>query len=430
MKRDFYLNQLISKKDNRRVKIITGIRRCGKSFLLFDLYKKYLLKDGVKENEIIALALDNALHAKYRDPLVLSEYIEEKTKDLSKTYYVLLDEIQFVGKKKIQTNPEIVISFYDVLNGLLQKGNLDIYVTGSNSKMLSSDIMTEFRGRGDEIRIYPLSFREYYDTVNASVEKAFSDYMIYGGLPYLSYLDNNKEKRKYLTDLFRETYFKDITECHTITYSDALNLITDELCSSIGSLINSTSLAKTLKSNKNVKIDDETVSSYLGYLTESFLFTKALRYDLKGKKYFSFPIKFYCADTGLNNARLNFRQIEEMHLMENVIFNELRSRGSSVDVGVVDGYEIINGVRKHISREIDFIVNATGEGKKCYIQSALNIDNKDKLEQELRPFTKLSNDFTKRVLITKTSIDPWTDDQGILHLGIYDFLLNKDSLNL
>lgn len=430
MKRDLYLAKLMSKKDNHRVKIITGVRRCGKSFLLFDLFKNQLIKSGVKENEIVAIALDNALNAKYRDPLILSEYIEEKTRNLSKNYYVLLDEIQFVGKKRIQTNPDVVISFYDVLNGLLQKQNLDIYVTGSNSKMLSSDIATEFRGRGDELRVYPLSFSEYYDNANESIERAFSSYLVYGGLPYLSFFDNNSDKKKYLIDLFTETYFKDITERHAILYPNALQLITNELCSSIGSLTNSTSLTKVLKSSKNIKIDDETVASYLGYLTDSFLFTKSLRYDVKGKKYFSFPSKYYCIDSGLNNAQLNFRQIEETHLMENIIFNELQSRGCSVDVGMVDGLENINGVRKHIAREIDFIVNAEGEGKRYYIQSALNIETRDKLEQEIRPFNYLSNDFTKRILITKTNVDPWTDNQGILHLGIYDFLLNRDSLNV
>ena len=423
IERKEYLNKLIAKKDNGFVKVITGVRRCGKSYLLFTLYKKYLLKSGVEEGKIISLALDNVLQAKYRDPMVLADYLNEKTPNESDRYYIFLDEIQFVGRKKIQDNPEIYISFYDVLNSLLQKGNTDIYVTGSNSKMLSNDIATEFRGRGDEIHIAPLSFSELYAFRGGDKSDAFTEYLIYGGLPMTVFMKTDAEKKKYLSDLFGETYLKDILERHNIGYPDSLGLIADELCSAIGSLTNTSKIADTLATVKGVKIDSETVGSYLGYLTDSYLFAKSNRYDVKGRKYFSYPSKYYCVDTGLRNARLNFRQLEETHLMENVIYNELKYRGYSVDVGVVESMETINGKRQRVTREIDFVVNAGLPGEKYYIQSALNLDTPEKTRQEIRPFLKIQNDFTKRIVITKTSMPAWTDEYGIVHVGIYDFLL-------
>ena len=419
-----YLSQLIKKRGNGLIKVITGVRRSGKSFLLFNLYKQYLLNDGIAEENIISLALDNSLNATYRDPMKLSELLDKKTKDTSKEYYVFLDEIQFVGKKKIEDNPPIYVTFYDVLNSLLQKGNVDIYVTGSNSKMLSSDISTEFRGRGDELHIRPLSFSELYEVYGSDKAELLADYMTYGGLPYVHMLENDANKKKYLSDLFNETYLKDILERHNIMYPDTLAIIADELASAVGSLTNSTKIANTLTTQRKTAIDSETVSAYLGYLNDAYLFSKASRYDIKGRKYFSYPNKYYCVDAGLRNARLNFRQMEETHLMENVIYNELCARGYSVDVGVVDTIEITNGTRKRKSYEIDFVINAGTPGDRIYIQSALNIDSKEKSEQEIRPFLKLKNDFSKRVIITKTAMKPWTDEYGILHIGIYDFLLN------
>ncbi len=425
IERNAYLRRLIAKRDNGLIKVITGVRRCGKSFLLFTLYRQYLIADGVPESRIVSLALDNILNAKYRDPLTLAEYLDARVPNDGNRYYVLLDEIQFVGKKKIQDNPEILLSFYDVLNSLLQKGNADVYVTGSNSKMLSGDIATEFRGRGDELHIAPLSFSEFYSYRGGERTEAFSEYMTYGGLPMAVFQIDAATKKKYLSDLFSETYLKDILERHRIGFPDSLGLITDELCSAVGSLTNANKIADTLKTVRNVSIGSETVGTYLGYLGEAYLFKRSDRYDVKGKKYFSYPSKFYCVDTGLRNARLNFRQLEEPHLMENVIFNELCRRGYSVDVGVVESSEDLGDRRARRVYEIDFVVNAESAGERYYIQSALNLDTEDTIEQEIRPFLRLQNDFTRRVVITKSSMPAWTDHYGILHLGIYDFLLKE-----
>lgn len=429
IKRETCLNRLIAKKDNGFIKVITGVRRCGKSFLLFNLYKEHLLQSGISADCIVTLALDNALNAKYRDPLVLSQYLETRMPDTGKRYYVFLDEIQFVGKKKVQSNPDIYITFYDVLNGLQEKGNADIYVTGSNSRMLSKDVATEFRGRGDELHIAPLSFKEYYDFVGGSKEEALADYMLYGGMPLVLSKQSDAEKREYLSGLFSETYFKDIVERNNIAYPEALGMLADELCSFVGSLTNSSKIAATFQSERKMRIDSETIGAYLGYLLDSYLFSVARRYDVKGRKYFSYPNKYYCIDPGLCNARLNFRQIEETHLMENIIYNELVGRGCNVDVGVVNGTETASGKQTRVAYEIDFVVNADRAGEKYYIQSALRMDDDAKREQEIRPFLKLRNDFTKRIVITKTMMKPWTDGYGIRHIGIYDFLLDADSLN-
>lgn len=425
IERNAYLKKLIAKRDNGLVKVITGVRRCGKSYLLFTLYRQYLLESGVAEGQIISLALDNILNAKYRDPMVLAEYLEANTPANGERYYVLLDEIQYVGKKKIQDNPEILISFYDVLNSLMQKGNIDIYVTGSNSKMLSSDIATEFRGRGDELHIRPLSFSEFYAFRGGDKSDAFSEYLTYGGLPMTAFYEDAADKKKYLSDLFKETYLKDILERHHVAYPESLALIADELCSAVGSLTNASKIADTLMTVRQTKIDSETVSTYLGYLTEAYLFERSDRYDVKGRKYFSYPSKYYCVDTGLRNARLNFRQLEETHLMENVIYSELMGRGHSVDVGVVETIDGTGEKRKRKTYEIDFVVNAESAGEKYYIQSALNLETPEKTAQELRPFLKIPRDFTKRIVITRSNMPAWTDEYGILHLGIYDFLLNE-----
>lgn len=425
IERNEYLRRLIAKRENGFVKVITGVRRCGKSYLLFTLFKKYLLDSGVPDTRIVCLALDNILNAVYRDPMALAAYLDEKTGGEG-LYYVLLDEIQYVGKKRIQSNPDITVGFYDVLNTLLQKGNVDIYVTGSNSKMLSKDVATEFRGRGDELHITPLTFSEFYHFRGGEKSDALNEYFTYGGLPLVQSKETDAEKKQYLNGLFGETYLKDILERHTVARPDALEQIVSELCSSVGSLTNALKIAASLHSSARIGISSETVSSYLGYLTDAFLFSKADRYDVKGRKYFSYPSKFYCVDPGLRNARLNYRQIEETHLMENVIYNELVSRGHAVDVGVVESTETVNGKRTCVAREIDFVLNAEKPGEKCYIQSALQLDSPEKTERELRPFMKLKNDFTRRIVITKTEMKPWTDEFGIRHIGIYDFLLETE----
>ena len=423
IKRDIILNNLIAKKDNGQIKIITGVRRCGKSFLLFNLFKDYLLENNVPENHIITLALDSALNAKYRDPLTLAYFLKDQIFDQNSKFYILLDEIQFVKKKKIQSNPDIFVSFYDVLNELLNLGNCDIYVTGSNSMMLSKDVLTEFRGRGDELHISPLTFSEFYNFNSKSKEEAFQEYLYYGGMPAILAKASETEKKEYLINLFKETYLKDILERNKIAYPEVLEMIINELCSSVGSLTNSNKISKTLNSVRNVKIDSETVAKYLEYLTDAYLFSRASRYDIKGKKYFSFPYKYYSVDLGLLNARLNFRQFEETHLMENLIYNELISRGYSVDVGVVDSTDENN---KKCSYEIDFVVNMNNSKGKYYIQSAFKMDNEAKKEQEIRPFLKLTKDFTRRIVVSNSNLKPWIDEYGILHLNIFDFLLTKN----
>ena len=425
IKRDNYLKRLTDKKENGLIKVITGIRRCGKSFLLFNLFYDYLIDSGVKEEQIITIALDDDMFVKYRDPDELSKYIRSKmvNKDM---YYIMIDEVQYAITKDEIKNPEN-IRLYNVLNGLLRLRNADIYVTGSNSKMLTKDVLTAFRGRGDEIRVYPISFKEYYNYVGGDKSDAYEEYALYGGMPLVISKKSDTEKMKYLQSLFRETYFKDISEHYQIELADVLEELTDDLCSSIGSLTNANKIANTLKSIKNIKVSSNTISNYLNYLTESFLFSNAKRYDVKGKKYFEYPSKYYCTDIGLRNARLNFRQQEETHIMENIIYNELLCRDYSVDVGVVEILEYNDKKKSKKQCEIDFVVNAGA--KKYYIQSALNLSDKNKMETELRPL-KNTHDFFKKIIISKTSMKPWTDEEGILHLGLYEFLLNENSLLL
>jgi predicted AAA+ superfamily ATPase len=413
---------------NGQIKIITGLRRCGKSFLLFNIFCEYLKAQGISDDQIIAIALDNDMNEKYKDPKELSSFVRSRIIDESKTYYILLDEVQYAISKEELRNPDIPVKLYSVLNGLLRLKNVDIYVTGSNSKMLSRDVMTEFRGRGDVIELFPLTFREYYDFTGGEKSDAFEEYALYGGMPLVLSKNTDDEKFKYLSDLFNEVYFKDIIERYHIELPNVLSELTDDLCSSVGSLTNSKKIANTLKSVKNIKVNSETISSYLEYLTDSFLFRCAKRYDVKGKRYFEYPSKYYCVDIGLRNIRLNLRQQEETHIMENVIYNELVVRGYSVDVGVVKTEEINDqGIRSQKTLEIDFVVNRGA--KKYYIQSALTLPDEDKTKQELRPLLSVK-DYFKKIVITKTSMKPWTDDMGVVHLGLYDFLLDEDSLNL
>lgn len=425
IKRDSYLNRIINKKENGLIKVITGIRRCGKSYLLFNLFYDYLIESGVKEEQIITIALDDDTNVQYRDSDELSKYVRSRivNKDM---YYILIDEVQYAISKEELKNPDN-IRLYNVLNGLLRLRNVDIYVTGSNSKMLTKDVLTAFRGRGDEVRVYPISFNEYYAFVGGDKSDAYEEYALYGGMPLVLSKKTDAEKMSYLQGLFTEVYFKDIVERYEIELPDVLEELTDDLCSSIGSLTNASKIANTLQSVKGIKVSSTTISNYLNYLIESFLFSNAKRYDVKGKKYFEYPLKYYCTDIGLRNARLNFRQQEETHIMENIIYNELLCRGYSVDVGVVEIVERNEGKKTKKQCEIDFVVNVGA--KKYYIQSALNVSEPSKMETELRPL-KNTKDFFKKIIVSKTSMKPWTDEEGILHLGLYEFLLNENSLEL
>lgn len=425
IRRESYLNELINRKENGLIKVITGIRRCGKSYLLFDMYYDYLLSQGVSEQNVVKISLEDDENEELRDSKKLAGYIRDRLKNNGDMHYVFIDEVQYAIKKE-DLKSDKPLPLYGVLNGLMKEPNVDVYVTGSNSKLLSKDVMTEFRGRGDEVRIYPLTFKEYYDYVGGDKADAFEDYALYGGLPLVLSKKTPRDKAKYLSDLFKEVYFKDIEERYNIAMPEVMEVLTDDLCSSIGSLTNSLKIANTLKSVRNIDVNSQTISAYLNYLEESFLFNEAKRFDVKGKKYFSYPSKFYCTDMGLRNARLNFRQQEETHTMENIIYNELLTRGYSVDVGVVQIAAVGADGKQHQTQcEIDFVVN---DGmNKYYIQSALNIDDKNKEKTELRPLLS-TRDFFKKVVITKTRMKPWVDDNGIFHIGLYDFLLDKDCL--
>ena len=413
--RDYYLQKLIKRKENGRIKIITGIRRCGKSYLLNPLFKNHLLASGVDKDHIINLDLDYIENRKYHNPEVLFNYVMDKRKD-DKMYYVLLDEIQEVE------------DFESVLNSFLGKGNLDVYVTGSNSKFLSSDIKTEFRGRGDEIRIYPLSYKEFFAASVGTDEQKWNQYVTYGGMPYILALDTDEDKSKYLKDLFENTYLKDIIERNRIHKDEILDKTVDILSSSVGSLTNPKKIADTFISQGIKGVSSKTINNYINFLLDSYMIAKAERYDIKGRKYIITPSKYYFVDIGLRNARLNFRQIEQNHLMENIIYNELLIRGYNVDVGIVEQFikdEEGKTVRKQL--EIDFVCN---EGsKRYYIQSALNIDDDEKKKQELRPLLNV-NDFFKKIIIVKDDIVAWHNDDGVLIIGIKEFLLKENSLDI
>ncbi len=423
--RNHYLQKLIDRKDNGLIKVVTGIRRCGKSYLLFNLFYDYLTESGIKPEQIITVALDDDTQTDYRDPDKLSAYIRSRITN-GDMYYILIDEVQYAISKEELKNPE-EIKLYNVLNGIMRLRNVDIYVTGSNSKMLTKDVLTVFRGRGDEVRVYPLSFKEYYGFVGGDKSEAYEDYALYGGMPLVLKQKNDADKMNYLKGLFTETYFKDIAERYDVALPDVLEELTDDICSSVGSLTNASKIEKTLKSVRNISVTSNTIAKYLDYLVESFLFERANRYDVKGKKYFEYPLKYYCEDVGLRNARLNFRQQEETHIMENIIYNELLCRDYAVDVGVVEVTETKDGKRTKKQCEIDFIVNAGA--KKYYIQSALHVSNPEKMQTELRPLKNVK-DFFKKIIITKSSAKAWTDDDGILHLGLLEFLLNENALEL
>ena len=429
--RQQYLDQLIRKKDNGRVKIITGIRRCGKSYLLFELYTKYLRDSGVKEDQIIGLALDELPNARYRNPIELDQYIRDKIADKSKRYYVLIDEIQFVSEiqNPYVDDPSAKLNFIDVVLGLMRIKNADIYVTGSNSKMLSSDILTQFRDRGDEIRVFPLSYAEFYSVYGEDKRHAWRDYYTYGGMPVVVTLSSHEEKSKYLQDLYTKTYLRDVVERHMIqndveVLEDLLNIVS----SSIGSLTNPTKLANTFASERQISISGATIERYLGYFIDAFLLHKSQRYDVKGKKYMKTPMKYYFADVGLRNARLGFRQQEENHIMENVIYNDLRRRGFDVDVGVVE-YNCKDDEGKKIRKqlEVDFVVNRGSQ--RYYIQSAFTVGDPEKRKQETESLRRIPDSF-KKIVVVRDDIIPWHDDNGILFIGVEQFLLEEKGIDL
>lgn len=414
IKRDIYLNRLIERRENGLIKVITGIRRCGKSYLLFNLYYRYLLESGVDTSHIIRIPLDDEDYEELHDSKKLSVYIKERLSD-DGMWYVFLDEVQLCK------------GFEAVLNGLNRRENVDIYVTGSNSKFLSSDVLTEFRGRGDEVRVYPLSFSEYVSAYPGDRYEAWNDYYTYGGLPLILNRKTDELKSRYLIDLCRELYLKDIEDRNNLRGDNVMSTLLNILASAVGSLTNPTKLANTFATN-GIPTTDKTISIYIGYLMDAFFISKAERYDIKGKKYIASPFKYYFTDVGLRNAQLNFRQQEENHIMENIIYNELLVRGFNVDVGVVDISERSESgkpVRKRL--EVDFICNKGN--KRYYIQSAFAIPDREKMQQEQNSLIHIPDSF-KKIIVVKDNVKLWRNEEGIVVMGIMDFLLKSDSLDL
>ena len=415
IKRDYYLNKLIAKKHNGLIKVVTGIRRCGKSYLLFSLFKKHLLESGTNKSHIIEIAFDSFENKKFRDPEVLYPYIKEQLVD-DKMYYILLDEVQLLGE------------FESVLNGLMRIDNVDVYVTGSNARFLSRDIITEFRGRGDELHIQPLSFAEFMSVYNGNKYDGWNEYVLYGGLPPVVLLPTSEQKIELLKNLFQETYINDIVGRHSIKNKAEFEELIDILSSGIGSLTNPKKLADTFKSKKNKTISQNTIKSYLDYLCDAFIVSRATRYDIKGRKYIDTPQKYYFSDIGLRNARINFRQIEETPTMENIIYNELVGRGYNVDVGIVTVCQADksgNCVRKQL--EVDFVCNKGS--KRYYVQSAFAIPDSEKMKQESNSLLRIDDSF-KKVIVVKDAPAPNYTEDGILVIGVYDFLLNENSLDM
>ncbi len=430
IERRHYIENLASKKDNGRVKIITGIRRCGKSFLLFELYHSYLNSIGIGNDAIVELSLDEAVNARYRNPLELDAYIRNRVTDTARKFYVFIDEIQYVSEiqNPYLESKEDRIGFTDVILSLMKLKNVDLYVTGSNSHMLSSDVLTGFRGRGDEIYVSPLTYKEFYDAFDGEKRNAWSQYWTYGGMPYVLSLKSHEEKSKHLKDLFEKVYIKDVLERNRIVndryvIEDLLNFVS----SSIGSLTNPTRLSNAFCTLRHVHISANTISRYLDFLIDSFILKKAYRYDIKGKKYIGTPLKYYFTDIGLRNARLNFRQQEENHIMENIIFNELSARGFDIDVGVVE-YNSIDGNGKKIRTqlEIDFVANKGN--KRYYIQSALSVADEAKRIQEVRSLERVEDSF-KKIVVVRDAIIPWYDDKGVFYIGIEEFLLDETAMD-
>lgn len=431
IKRDRYLNKLTAKKENGLIKVITGIRRCGKSFLLFELYHEYLNSVGVGDETIIELALDEAVNARYRNPLELDKFIRVQIADKKQKYYVFIDEIQKVSEiqNPYVDDPAAKIGFVDVLLGLMKIKNVDLYVTGSNSRMLSSDILTEFKDRGDEIRVTPLTYSEFYHAFDGEKRHAWREYYTYGGMPLVLSKKSHEEKSKYLKDLFAKTYISDVLEHNRIlneqtVLEELLNIVSY----AVGSLTNPTKLSNTFQSIKQISVSSYTVGIYLDYFMDAFIMYKASRYDIKGKKHMETPLKYYFTDVGLRNARLNFRQQEENHIMENIIFNELMAREYDVDVGVVEyNHKDESGRKVRSQLEIDFVANKGS--RRYYIQSAISIADEDKRTQEINSLLRVSDSF-KKIVVVKDDIIPWHDEQGILYIGIEQFLLEERAVDI
>ena len=426
IKRDIYLNKLISRKNNGAIKIITGVRRCGKSYLLFNLYYEYLLSIGVEKKNIISLSLDDDFNREYRNPDKLRDYIYERIIDDNEQYYILLDEVQFaISKDEIKNDEPLRI--YGILNGLLTKNNVDIYVTGSNSKFLSSDIMSEFRGRGDEVRVYPLSFKEFYLASDLDKYDAFDEYQRYGGLPMLLNKKTSEQKEAYLNDVLKNTYIKDVIERHELRGNTAIDDVVNVLASGIGSLTNPNKLANTFKSN-GIKISDVTVSLYIDYLIDAFIISRAKRFNIKGRKYINSPYKYYFTDLGIRNSKLGFSQMESTHIMENIIYNELLIRGYNVDVGIVE-YVARNdeGKQQNVKLEVDFVCNKFSEN--IYVQSAFSLPDEQKMKQECASLDRINDSF-KKIIITMDRCKPWRNEKGYLIINLLDFLLDENSLKM
>ena len=411
--RNQYLNQLIERKNNGMVKIITGIRRCGKSYLLFKLFKNHLLETGVKQDNIIEIALDGIENEELREPKACYTYIKNRLKD-DEMYYIIIDEVQFMPR------------FEEVLNSLLRMSNADVYVTGSNSKFLSSDIVTEFRGRGDEVRIYPLTFAEFFSVYDGDYDDAWNDYMTYGGLPMITGFATEKQKSDYLKNIFENVYMKDVIERNGIQSKDEIGILVDILASAVGAPTNPTKIANTFETERRMTYTNKTISKHIDYLTEAFLISKANRYDIKGRKYIGANLKYYFTDIGLRNARLNFRQQEPTHIMENVVYNELLARGLNIDVGIVE----VNAkddegksIRKQL--EVDFVVNKGSQ--RYYIQVAYDMSSEEKQAQEFNSIRHIADSF-KKIIIVNGSIKPWRNEEGFVIMGMKYFLLNPDSL--
>lgn len=427
IKRDRYLKKLIDKQNNGLIKVITGIRRCGKSYLLFNLFYDYLISEGVSENNIICIPLDDVDYAAYCDPYALNEYIKSKISNSKELYYIFVDEAQYAITKEEMRNPDIPIRLYGILNSLLRKRNVDVYITGSNSKFLSTDIMTEFRGRGDEIHIAPLVFSEYYPASGKEKADAWNDYLYFGGLPQILLEPDHEAKSSYLDRLNKEIYLRDICERYDVRDENGMESLMKVIASAIGSLSNPQKISDTFRSSGNKGISMPTIANYLRYLQEGFIIQKADRYDIKGRKYISTPSKYYYTDLGLRNAILNFRQYEETHLMENAIYNELIYRGYNVDIGVVEIRINEDGKNVRKQLEVDFVVNRTG--KRYYIQSAFALPTIEKVEQEQASLIKIPDSF-KKIIVVGNNQPIWRNEEGITVMGIYDFLLNENSLDM
>lgn len=427
IERNRYLQRLINSRNNGQIKIITGVRRCGKSYLLGVLYREYLLQTGVSPEQIISIELDNDINLRYRNPLELGTYLRSMVSNIGKDYYVLLDEIQMVESIDNPYLPKETgskINFVDVLLGLRSLPNVDVYVTGSNSKMLSSDVATAFRDRGEEIHITPLTYDEFYAAYPKDKRYAWREFITYGGMPYVLYKESHEEKSRYLQDLFRLTYIKDVIERNRIrANSEVLDELLNVVASAVGSLSNPTRLSNTFQSVKGLKVKNETISAYLDCFIDAYILSKSYRYDIKGRSYIDTPLKYYFTDIGLRNARLNFRQQEENHIMENIIYNELVARGFNVDVGVVEyNYTDANGKKIRSQLEVDFVVNKVD--KRYYIQSALTVADEEKRKQEVNSLNRIGDSYTK-IVVVHDNILPSIDDKGVKYINIEDFLLEK-----